>query len=242
MKRILTLLLIIIGLFILDNSIVPLFAINGYYPSLLLVFTLGYAILIDPIDALFLGIVSGLFQDVYFHGIAGGDGVHNAVHQQVGDDAGIQAARGQDDEIRLADRLHRLRQGLGLIRTQPDPADAAALLPFHLADAGFALDGVPIFKFRLQAEVGVGHRQDLACDGQHLAQPRNRLVEAGHDAVERRQEQIAKALPRQAPLGEAVAHEPGHDRLGTGQRLHTVAYVPRRQHAQILAQHAAAAG
>ena len=71
MKRILTLLLIIIGLFILDNSIVPLFAINGYYPSLLLVFTLGYAILIDPIDALFLGIVSGLFQDVYFHGILG---------------------------------------------------------------------------------------------------------------------------------------------------------------------------
>ena len=77
MKRILTLLLIIIGLFILDNSVVPLFSIGGYCPSLLLVFTLGYAILIDPIDAIFLGIVSGLIQDVYFHGVLGVNGFLN---------------------------------------------------------------------------------------------------------------------------------------------------------------------
>ena len=96
--------------------------------------------------------------DVYFHGIAGRYGVYNAVHQQVGDDAGIQAARGKHDEVCLTDGLHRLRQGLSPIRVQPDLADTAALLPLHLADTGFALNHVSIFKFRLQTEIGIGHR------------------------------------------------------------------------------------
>ncbi|MBU5317228.1 rod shape-determining protein MreD [Clostridium bornimense] len=77
MKRILTLLLLLIGLFILDNSVVPLFSIGGYCPSLILVFILGYSMLIDPIDAIFLGIASGLIQDVYFHGVLGVNGFLN---------------------------------------------------------------------------------------------------------------------------------------------------------------------
>ena len=97
-----------------------------------------------------------------------------------------------------------------------------------------------IFKFRLQAEIGIGHRQNPARDGQHLTQARNRLIEAGHDAIQRRQEQIAKALPRQAPLGEAIAHEPGHNGLSTGQCLHAVANVPWRQHSQVPPEYAGA--
>ncbi len=61
------LILISIVLLILDNSLAPFFSIYGAYPSLLLTFAIAYSILKKKQDAVFIGVVSGILQDIYFY-------------------------------------------------------------------------------------------------------------------------------------------------------------------------------
>lgn len=65
------LILISIVLLIVDNSFAPFFAIHGAYPSLLLTFAIAYSILNKKEDAVFIGVVSGILQDVYFYNVFG---------------------------------------------------------------------------------------------------------------------------------------------------------------------------
>jgi len=65
----LILILVSIGLVILDNSLVPFFSIKGAYPSLLFVFAIAYSLINGKEKATFIGVVSGVLQDVFFfHG------------------------------------------------------------------------------------------------------------------------------------------------------------------------------
>ncbi len=65
MKRIVLLLLCML-FFIIDHSLMPFLAIKGFYPSILLIFVICYSIITDSWDALWIGIFSGLLQDIYF--------------------------------------------------------------------------------------------------------------------------------------------------------------------------------
>ena len=62
--------LIMIGLIaifiLLDNTIAPLIAVEGYYPSFVFVFVICYSIIQGENDALKVGIFSGVMQDIYF--------------------------------------------------------------------------------------------------------------------------------------------------------------------------------
>ena len=58
--------------------------------------------------------------DVRSQRVGGTHRVGNAVHQQVGDDAGVKAAGAQEDQLRLPDGPHRLRQGLWVLGQQAD--------------------------------------------------------------------------------------------------------------------------
>ena len=60
------LVLICVGLMILDNTLIPYFDINTYYPSILFVFALCHSFVNDKWDALYIGIFTGLLQDIYF--------------------------------------------------------------------------------------------------------------------------------------------------------------------------------
>ena len=70
MKRVI-LILICILLFIIDNSLMPFFSIRGVYPSLLFTFAILYALMSGYWEALFIGVLSGFLQDVYFINIFG---------------------------------------------------------------------------------------------------------------------------------------------------------------------------
>lgn len=65
MKRV-VLILISVLLFILDNSFMPFLAIKGAYPSLLFIFAISYSIINGYWEAIFIGILSGVLQDIYF--------------------------------------------------------------------------------------------------------------------------------------------------------------------------------
>ena len=60
------LVLICIGLMILDNTIIPHMDINTYYPSVLFIFALCHSFVNDRWDALYIGVFTGLLQDIYF--------------------------------------------------------------------------------------------------------------------------------------------------------------------------------
>ena len=59
--------LISLVLLILDNSFMPFLAIKGAFPSLLFVCAIAYPIINGKKEAVFIGVISGLLQDIYFH-------------------------------------------------------------------------------------------------------------------------------------------------------------------------------
>lgn len=65
MKRV-VLFIIGIVLLIIDNSILPLFPIGGTWGSLLFTFVICYSIITGPWEALFIGVYSGILQDIFF--------------------------------------------------------------------------------------------------------------------------------------------------------------------------------
>ena len=62
--------LILIGISILllliDNTILPYYNIKGAFPSLLFVFAIAYSIVNGKKEAIFIGILSGFLQDIFF--------------------------------------------------------------------------------------------------------------------------------------------------------------------------------
>lgn len=70
MKKILTLLLCILGFTFIDNCIAPFISIKGYYPSFLFVFIISYSIINEGWSCVIIGIAAGFLQDIYlFNGI-----------------------------------------------------------------------------------------------------------------------------------------------------------------------------
>lgn len=65
MKRVI-LILISILLLILDNTFAPFISIKGVYPSFLFVFVISYSIINGTKEAVIMGVISGLLQDIFF--------------------------------------------------------------------------------------------------------------------------------------------------------------------------------
>lgn len=54
-------------LMIIDNTVMPFISLYGAFPSLLFVFALGYSIINGRKDAVFIGVLSGVLQDIFFY-------------------------------------------------------------------------------------------------------------------------------------------------------------------------------
>ncbi|MEG0237999.1 MAG: rod shape-determining protein MreD [Clostridium sp.] len=78
MKKVI-LVLISIVLLILDNSVMPFLSIHGAFPSLLFTFAVLYSLINGAEDAVFIGVVSGLLQDIFFSGGMGINALTNMV-------------------------------------------------------------------------------------------------------------------------------------------------------------------
>lgn len=66
MKKIITIFLLSILFLVLDNSLMPFLSIKEVYPSLLFVFAVCYSIIFGSWSAVFIGVFTGVLQDVYF--------------------------------------------------------------------------------------------------------------------------------------------------------------------------------
>lgn len=65
MKKVIIILISIL-LAILDNSFVPFFSIKGAYPSLLFTFAIAYSLINGRKESIFIGVTSGILQDIFF--------------------------------------------------------------------------------------------------------------------------------------------------------------------------------
>lgn len=65
MKRVFTVIFLLIVFTILDNALMPFLAVKEIYPSLIFVFIVFYSIINGNISAVYVGIISGVMQDVY---------------------------------------------------------------------------------------------------------------------------------------------------------------------------------
>ncbi|MGL4875733.1 MAG: rod shape-determining protein MreD [Clostridium sp.] len=70
MKRVIIILICII-LLIFDNTVAPFLAIKGAFPSLLFTFAVAYSLVNEPKEAVFIGVLSGLLQDIFFNNAIG---------------------------------------------------------------------------------------------------------------------------------------------------------------------------
>lgn len=66
MKKLLTILVLCVLFFILDNTLVPFFEVRGFYPSLLMLFIILYSIVNGSMEGVWLGAFAGILQDLYF--------------------------------------------------------------------------------------------------------------------------------------------------------------------------------
>lgn len=60
------LVVILVFLLIIDNTLLPYYSINGSYPSLVFVFAIAYSIIEGKERSIFMGVVSGFLQDIFF--------------------------------------------------------------------------------------------------------------------------------------------------------------------------------
>ncbi|MDP4087638.1 MAG: rod shape-determining protein MreD [Bacillota bacterium] len=65
MKRVVVILMCVF-LYIIDNTLLPFLNIKGYYPSALFIFLIFYSINNDYWEAIKVGVIAGLLQDLYF--------------------------------------------------------------------------------------------------------------------------------------------------------------------------------
>lgn len=65
MKRLLLIAMAVLFL-IIENSLLPSYSIMGGYPSILFVFAIAFSIINGKEDAIFIGIVTGFLQDIFF--------------------------------------------------------------------------------------------------------------------------------------------------------------------------------
>jgi rod shape-determining protein MreD len=78
MKRLVLVLSSVLFL-ILDNTLLPFFAIKNYYPSLLFLFAVFYSLINGKWEAVWIGVLSGILQDIYFNNVFGLNALTNLV-------------------------------------------------------------------------------------------------------------------------------------------------------------------
>lgn len=76
MKRVITVIICIL-LLIIDNTVAPFISIRGAFPSLLFTFAVAYSLINNASEAVFIGVVSGLLQDIFFGSAFGINAITN---------------------------------------------------------------------------------------------------------------------------------------------------------------------
>src|ERR1700722_2614297 len=125
-------------------------------------------VIVNGPDVIGNGIVLGFaglghqIRDVNAGGARSGDGVHNFFNQQIRNDAGVERAGANQDQIGFADGLQDFGNGAHAPRNQPKTADGF----FGPRNIGVAGDDGAVDEFGLERDVLSGGRINPAANGE----------------------------------------------------------------------------
>ena len=167
----------------------------------------------------------------------GGEGLWNAVHEQVGDERGVEGAGAEGDEVSGGDGGDGFGERRRIGGVEHELVDAARAG----GDAGFAVDDGAIVHACGEGDVGVGGGIDVSAGGEDLRGHVNGLCEVSSDVGEGGDEEIAEGVAAELTLIETELEEAGEEVLVFGEGDHAVADVAGGEHVEVVAEPAGGA-
>ena len=200
-------------------------------------------VLVDFFDVLGGGEADGLVglghevADEDAGGAGFGDGLGDAVDEEIGDERGVEGAGAEGDEVGLGDGLEGFREGVGRDWLEHELDDALAAG----GDIGFAVDEGTVVHAGDERDIGIGGWEDAPAGGENLRRHLDGLGEISGDVGERGDEEVAEAVAAELALLEAVLEELGEEVLVFGEGDHAVAEVAGGEHVEVFAETAGGA-
>ena len=143
------------------------------------------------VDSVALGLAGlrGEIADVELQRRRSLDGLHHSLHQEIGQDRGVERARAHDDELGVEDGLRGFRVDLHAVGLEEDVADR----PVLLGNLGFALDGAAVDRGDKSYVLQRG-RHYGSLDRQDLARFAQSLLEVAGDVGHRHDEKVSERV------------------------------------------------
>ena len=162
----------------------------------------------------------------------GGEGLGDALDEQVGDERGVEGAGAESDEVGGGDGVEGLWEGRGVGGVKHELVDAAGAG----GDAGFAVDDGIVIHAGGESDVGVGGGVDVSAGGEDLGGHLYGLGEVSGDVGEGGDEEVAEGVAAEVALIETELEEAGEEMLVFGEGDHTVADVAGGEHVEVVAE------
>jgi hypothetical protein len=176
--------------------------------------------------------------DINARGLRMSDGPRDLGNEQIWEDAGIERARSEKNEIGLLDGVEGFRERANVARGKREFLNGNAAG----GDACFTVDGAAVFQRSDEMNVRKGRGKYAAPDGENLAADANSLAKISSNVSQRGEKEIAKVVAGKAtPRLEAILKEAAEQGLILRKRNHAVADVAGREDAVLAAKAAGAA-
>ena len=201
-------------------------------------------VLVDTLDMLGGGEVQafvGLGHEIADEdagGLGGAEGFRDAVDEEIGDDAGVERAGADGDEVGGGDGGEGFgRRGrMGRVEGELDDALAAG------GDPGLAADDGAVFHAGDDGDIGRCCGKDVSAGREDFGGEADRLGEVAGHLGKGSDEQVAEVVAFEvASVAKAVAEKAGDQALVFGEGNHAIAQVAGGEHVEVAAEAAAGA-
>jgi hypothetical protein len=176
--------------------------------------------------------------DVNASGFGVRNGVGNLRDEEIGNDAGVERARAEKDQIGFLDGFEGFGKRANITGRERELADGNAAG----GDAGFAVNDAATFERGDEMDVGNRGRKDAPANGEDLAADAHGFGEISGNMSERGEKKIAEIMAAQAAASlKAILKEASEEGFVLGQGDHAIANIAGRKDAVFAAQPAGAA-
>jgi len=171
--------------------------------------------------------------DVHARGFGFSDGAGNFWNEQIREDAGVERAGAEENEVRLLDGFDDHGNGAHAARRETEFFDRRAAS----GDARFAVNDAAILEFGDEVHVRKRGWENAPADGQDFAADADGFGEIAGDVRERGEEKIAEVVADQAAPGvEAILKKTAEESLIFRKSDHAIADVAGRKDAIFTAE------
>jgi hypothetical protein len=166
------------------------------------------------------------------------DGPRDLGNEEIWEDAGIERAGSEKNEIGMLDGVERFSERADMARGKREFLDGNVAG----GDARFTVHGAAVFQRSDEMNVRKGRGKYAAADGENLAADANSLAKISSNVSQSGEKEIAKVVAGKAtPRLEAILEEAAEQGFILRKRDHAIADVARREDTVLAAKAAGAA-